>query len=319
MLAPSGGGDKPMQIILLRRGKSCAPVVTLGCGLPLFLGLLLGAVLAAGMFKAGSHFGRQQVNPLLAEINQQAALDLQQQQRAVETLRRELSANVDALSLRLGQLQAHTLRLDALGERLTQMARLDPGEFDFSRPPALGGPESGELASAMALPDLEQSLAELAAFLADREGKLQLVEEFLLNRNLAEQVLPSGRPLEDGWISSRYGRRSDPFNGRPEMHHGVDFAGRAGADILAVASGVVIFSGKRAGFGRLVEIDHGNGYVTRYAHNKENLVAVGDAVTRGHPVARLGSSGRSTGPHVHFEVLQDGKQVNPMSYIQAAR
>ena len=119
-----------------------------------------------------------------------------------------------------------------------------------------------------------------------------------------------------GYVSSRFGHRTDPFTGRRAFHKGVDFAGRAGADVVAVASGVVIWSGPRYGYGELVEINHGNGYVTRYAHNADNLVVIGETVKRGQVVARMGDTGRATGPNLHFEVLHNGKAVDPLTYIQ---
>lgn len=140
-----------------------------------------------------------------------------------------------------------------------------------------------------------------------------------MTRNLEQTVLPAGRPLKNGWISSYYGMRTDPFTGRRAMHHGTDFAGKEGSEILSVAAGVVTYSGERYGYGHMVEISHGNGYITRYGHNRENLVKAGDVVEKGQAIALLGSTGRSTGPHVHFEVLKNGRGVDPSSYIRAAK
>jgi murein DD-endopeptidase MepM/ murein hydrolase activator NlpD len=156
---------------------------------------------------------------------------------------------------------------------------------------------------------------ELGSQLDDRELKLNVLEDFLLNRKLRGEVHPEGRPVTSGYISSHFGNRTDPFTGRAAFHKGVDFAGREGAEVVAVASGVVIWSGDRYGYGQMVEINHGNGYVTRYAHNAENLVAVGDTVKRGETVAVMGSTGRATGPNLHFEVLHNGRVVNPLSYV----
>ncbi|UCE89604.1 MAG: M23 family metallopeptidase, partial [Pseudomonadota bacterium] len=136
---------------------------------------------------------------------------------------------------------------------------------------------------------------------------------------LQAEVMPAGRPVKRGWLSSYFGKRTDPFTGRRVHHAGVDFAGKLGSDVVAVAAGVVTYSGKRYGYGNLVEIDHGNGYSTRYGHNRENLVKVGDTLKKGHLIAKMGSSGRSTGPHVHFEVLLNGRAVNPKKYVHASR
>jgi murein DD-endopeptidase MepM/ murein hydrolase activator NlpD len=140
-----------------------------------------------------------------------------------------------------------------------------------------------------------------------------------MNSKLAETLHPAGKPIKKGWISSYYGMRNDPFSGKRTMHKGMDFAGKEGSEVVAVAAGVVTWSGKRSGYGKLVEINHGKGYITRYGHNKTVLVNVGDRVKQGQTISRMGSSGRSTGPHVHFEVLLNDKVVNPTKYIQAKR
>jgi murein DD-endopeptidase MepM/ murein hydrolase activator NlpD len=158
-------------------------------------------------------------------------------------------------------------------------------------------------------------LDELTTGMDDREQKLSVLERLLMDRSLRARVIPSGRPVTEGWLSSGFGKRADPFTGKQEYHDGVDFAGKEGADVMSVGDGVVTWSGKRSGYGNLVEINHGNGYVTRYGHNKEQLVDVGDTVKKGQMIALMGSTGRSTGPHVHFEVLRNGKPVNPSRYI----
>ncbi len=158
---------------------------------------------------------------------------------------------------------------------------------------------------------------KLAAQVEDRAQQLSLLESMLMTRGLEKEVLPEGRPITSGWLSSYFGMRTDPFTGRQERHKGVDFAGKAGSDVVAVAAGVVTWAGRRFGYGQLVEINHGNGYTTRYGHNQKIKVQVGDAVKKGQALALMGSTGRSTGPHVHFEVLRDGKPVDPMQYISA--
>lgn len=273
--------------------------------------LLLAGAGAAGYFtavKLGATDPHEQIQAMRAELAAQEA--------EVEKLRRSASEDINALAVRLAQAQAQIMRLDALGERLVKMADLDAGEFDFGAAPALGGPE-GELDEG-ALPRVEflSELDALAREIDRRETQLSVLENLLMNRNLQEQVRPSGRPIVKGWLSSHFGVRTDPFTGRKAWHHGVDFAGAAGSDIVSVASGVVTWAGPRYGYGNLVEINHGSGFVTRYGHNKEILVSVGDTVKRGEVIARMGSTGRSTGPHVHFEVLKDGRVVNPSNYIR---
>jgi murein DD-endopeptidase MepM/ murein hydrolase activator NlpD len=273
--------------------------------------VLCGGLFFAG-FQAAAHFG---VAHPQAQVDVWRS-DLEQQQAALEATRETVAQNLDALALRLGQMNAHVLRLDALGQRLTQMADLEDGEFDFSSVPSLGGPEEPlAIADTHQMSTLMTALDQLGAQLDDRQQQLSVLEDFLLNRKLRDEVHPEGRPVNAGYISSMFGNRTDPFTGRAAFHKGVDFAGREGSDVVAVASGVVIWSGDRYGYGQMVEINHGNGYVTRYAHNSENLVAVGDTVKRGEIIAVMGSTGRATGPNLHFEVLHNGRVVNPLSYV----
>ena len=232
--------------------------------------------------------------------------------------RTEAEQNAHALARRIAQLHAHVLRLDAAGQRLTQIAGLDRGEFNFANPPAVGGPE--ELASSKE-PALGNVLVSLDAFekqLSDRERQMRVLEDLLLASRLQQQVRPSGWPVDGGWISSTFGWRTDPFTGRYAQHSGIDFAGKDGSDVLAVATGIVTDAGERSGYGELVEINHGNGYVTRYGHNERVLVRVGDKVNKGQRISLMGSTGRSTGPHVHFEVLYNGVVVDPEQYIEAS-
>ena len=158
-------------------------------------------------------------------------------------------------------------------------------------------------------------LEVLQVSIVDRETKLGMLEDVLVSRNLQARILPSGPAVQRGLVSSKFGQRIDPFTGKREMHKGIDIAGKEGAQILAVADGIVIWSGERKGYGNLVEIDHGTGYVTRYGHSKQQLVEYGDTVRKGQAIALIGSTGRSTGPHVHVEVMKDGMYVNPAKYL----
>lgn len=245
--------------------------------------------------------------------------ELHQQRNEIVEAKRTAEENLNALTLRLGKMQAHVIRLDALGQRLTRIAGLDNGEFDFTSAPAQGGPEESTVAAnAIQLPDFMLQLDDLSRQLEDREKQLSVLESMIMNRNLQAEVLPAGRPITKGWLSSNYGTRNDPFTGKPEFHKGVDLAGKDGSDIVAVAAGVVTWAGKRYGYGNLVEINHGNGYVTRYGHCKEVLVGVGDTIKKGQLISKMGSTGRSTGPHVHFEVWVNGRTVDPSKYLYAS-
>jgi murein DD-endopeptidase MepM/ murein hydrolase activator NlpD len=240
---------------------------------------------------------------------------LEQQRLDVISARRELQERLDAIATRVGQMNAHVIRLDALGRRLTEMANLDKGEFNFDSAPAVGGPE-GLVEGAVASTDLTAMLDDLTRQIKDRERQLSVLESMISTRNLSRQIVPGGRPVTQGWISSYFGHRADPFTGRKAFHRGVDFAGPAGAQVVAVASGVVTYTKERFGYGKTVEINHGNGYVTRYAHNQRVLVGIGETVKKGQPIALIGSTGRSTGPHLHFEVLKQGRAVDPMSFVK---
>ena len=241
--------------------------------------------------------------------------DIANNAEKVGTARRQAEEQLTAMTVRVAELQARLMRLDALGERLVDIANLDGGEFDFSRSPALGGPESGEAELAYERPSFLMDLDRLAADIEQRENQLETLQSLLANRKLQKESALAGRPVEKGWMSSRFGRRADPFSGRLAWHEGVDFAGKDGSAIISVGSGVVTWAGERYGYGLLVEVNHGGGYTTRYAHAKTVTVKVGDIVKKGQSLATMGSSGRSTGPHVHFEVRLNGKAVDPSRYI----
>jgi murein DD-endopeptidase MepM/ murein hydrolase activator NlpD len=239
------------------------------------------------------------------------------ERKAIAVARAEQRNHLDALALKIAELQTHLIRLDALGERLVDVGRLDPGEFDFSVAPPQGGLEYDLPGEAQSDAELDSELRRLAEVLADREEKLSLLEQMLIDRGVLAETTPSGKPVKKGWMSSGFGKRTDPFSGKKAMHRGIDFAGKRGSEVIAVAAGVVTRAEKVAGYGNLVEIRHANGYSTVYAHNQENLVEVGEMVSKGQTVALLGSTGRSSGPHVHFEVHRDGKIENPLRFVRA--
>ena len=278
----------------------------------LFSVCLLGLPVGGGVL-LGMQFGGDQ-SDLVSSIELMKR-ELAHQQSELEAGRVEARQKVEALTLKLAAMQARLVRIDALGERLTDMASLDDGEFDFSQQSALGGPEQGQV-GLLAHSDLQQLYAQLDKQLARRESQLGILESLMVDRKLKQESSVTGRPIHKGWMSSRYGYRTDPFHGRRSWHNGVDFAGKEGASIVAVASGVVTWAGDKQGYGQMIELDHGEGYITRYAHNKKNLVSVGDAVKKGEVIGLMGSSGRSTGPHVHFEVYKNGRSVDPASYIR---
>ncbi len=303
-----------MNILFLSsgRGKICG----LNLAKPLHLLTMIGMVSLAigGSVYVGYTLNPNQDNQALIDEWQ---ADVRRQQLQLKHIREEADADIDALSSRIGLLQAHVMRLDALGRKLVHMASIDKGEFDFENTPALGGPEV--VTNKGLEPDeLSQAIDQLSYELENRENQLVVLENLVLNENLQKEVQPSGRPIVKGWISSYYGMRTHPLSGRREMHKGIDFAGKLGGPVIAVAKGVVTYAGKRYGYGNVIDIAHGNGYTTRYAHNSRLMVSVGDTVEKGFQIAEIGSSGRSTGPHVHFEVLKNGRETNPVRFIRAA-
>lgn len=267
----------------------------------LFVALLLGTGLAMGS-GAGIAYNAS----LRAQVNAQQA--------QIEATRRDAQREINALAARLGELQAEANRLNALGERLTRIGRLQDGEFDFEKPVAIGG--SGPIED-MPRNELDIGLDQLGRQFEASGEQLAVLESLLFNRQLDMNSVPSREPVAGGYVTSSFGYRADPFRGGRALHKGMDFSARTGDAVLSVADGVISFAGRRAGYGNMVEVDHGNGYVTRYAHNSRLLHKVGTLVRAGQEIAKAGSTGRSTGPHVHFEVWQNGRAVNPNKLLTA--
>jgi murein DD-endopeptidase MepM/ murein hydrolase activator NlpD len=271
--------------------------------------LTIGAIFSLGLAMGGSSKAAGIGNSPLEWTR-----TFSRQQAEIAELRQQLQQRVDALAARVGQVNAHVIRLDALGKRLTTMANIDSREFNFDTLPPSGG-DASEPSQRTEAPDLMQLINDVEDKLLLRDSQMTALENVILSRQLREQIQPDGRPVKQGFISSYYGARNDPINGSFAFHRGIDFAGNTGDAVVSVAAGVVSFAGVRSGYGNTIEVSHGNGYVTRYAHNHRNLVAVGTMVKRGETLAAMGSTGHSTGPHVHFEVLRNGAAIDPLSYI----
>ncbi|MEE7547110.1 peptidoglycan DD-metalloendopeptidase family protein, partial [Xanthomonas sp. Kuri4-1] len=238
---------------------------------------------------------------------------VEQQQGELARVQRDAQAQVNALAARLGELQAQATRLNALGERLTQMGKLEDGEFDFNEPVGVGGGD--EPSQDMPVKDLKEDLGQLERQFSASGQQLNVMASLLFDHQLEQNSVPSRMPIRNTYITSGFGGRADPFSGGSANHKGIDFHASVGDPVMSVADGVVSYSGVRGGYGNVVEVDHGNGYVTRYAHNSRLTVKVGDLVRAGQQVARAGSSGRSTGAHVHFEVWKDGRVMNPRKFL----
>ena len=266
-------------------------------GLLLFAGLLVGVV-------GRSAAGLAQVSLLQAKADRQ--------QTELEQVRRGAQQEVNAMAARLGELQAQANRLNALGERLTRVGQLQDGEFDFNEPVGVGG---NDQAFDMAPKALDAGVTQLEKQFAASGKQLSVLEALLFNRELDKNATPSRLPILNSYITSGFGGRADPFGGGGQYHKGIDFKASVGDPVLTVADGVVSFAGDKSGYGSVVDVDHGNGYVTRYAHNSRLVVRVGDLVRVGQEIAKAGSTGRSTGAHVHFEVWENGAVVNPRKFL----
>jgi murein DD-endopeptidase MepM/ murein hydrolase activator NlpD len=281
--------------------------------------LLLGIPVAAGTF-LGVKIADGRWEILFDNSINEMQHQLVEQRSELDASREQVADSVTAMTLKLAQMRSRLVRLDALGEQLTQIASLEDGEFDFSVAPGLGGPDTKLVKESAKSMDMQEELgtlfARLESSLDSRESQLQVLQSMLSDNRLKTEHMVAGRPITKGWMSSPYGMRTDPFHGDQRWHAGVDFAGRQGADVIAVASGVVTWSGERSGYGMMVELNHSDGFVTRYAHNEKNVAELGAIVKKGEIIATMGSSGRSTGPHVHFEVFKNGRTVDPASYIR---
>lgn len=309
-----------MQIILVSRARKLPKTLDLA-DRRLRLKLLSAlSVAVLGCMGAGAALALMVASPrdrALAQIHD-LQQQIQQQDAQLGGVRQDARRGLDALAVKLGQLQAQSTRLNALGERLTQVGKLDDGEFNFDQPPPVGGVEDAG-SSAYALPTaLESSISQLASQFDLQQAQLSALQSLLLDARIESNLKPTGMPVP-GYISSYFGVRPDPFDGRSARHTGIDIATPPGTSVHAVAEGMVTFAGTRSGYGNVIEIDHGNGYMTRYAHNSALDVHPGQHVQVGDVLAQAGSSGRSTGPHVHFEVWYDGRVVNPLAFVRNHR
>ena len=267
------------------------------------VGILLAAGLLLG-FGGRSAAGMGQVSLLQAKADKQQA--------ELEQVRRGAQQEVNAMAARLGELQAQANRLNALGERLTRVGQLQDGEFDFDKPVGVGG---NDQTFDMEPRALNAGVTQLERQFAASGKQLSVLEALLFNRELDKNATPSRMPIANSYITSGFGGRADPLGGGSQYHRGIDFEADVGDPVLSVADGVVSFAGVKSGYGNVVDVDHGNGYVTRYAHNSRLVVRVGDLVRVGQEIAKAGSTGRSTGAHVHFEVWENGNVVNPRKFL----
>jgi len=253
-----------------------------------------------------------------AETISQWQLELHNQKQEIDSAKLTSTQKLNAMTARLAMLQAHVRRLDAAGERILSISGIDAKEFNFKQSPALGGPNSQETKTLNLTTNnatLSNTFTNVELLLESREQQMMVLESLLMDKHMGVERFISGRPTRAGWLSSFYGKRIDPFNGKPAWHGGIDFAGTEGDFVYSTAAGVVTWVGDRSGYGLLIEISHGDGLVTRYGHNKSAQVKTGDVVSKGQAISTMGNSGRSTGAHVHYEILINGKARDPLKYV----
>lgn len=280
-------------------------------GLAVFLGLFVATNIALVV----RHTATESLNDMTVS---RWSDRLHQQREEIDMLSRVAREQVLAAGRELADMEARLLRMEALSERvseMTQVAGLGESGFRFDLPAATGGPEAAVGEDGIVVSEYFARIDQLSAEMRMREREMKMLESLLASGSFKNQIAPTRGPLEGGWISSRYGSRIDPISGKPAWHHGVDFTGGPGSDVKAVAGGVVTFAGTSGAYGKMVEIEHGEGISTRYAHHEAMQVEPGDIVKKGQTIALLGSTGRSTGPHVHFEVLKDGRRFDPAEYL----
>lgn len=302
-----------MNIILVSGKLAKAKTVTLsGAQLALIGGGLLFALFTlAGLLQyAMLRFATELNVPYVQSL----ILSVHEQQN--EKSRSYLRENLSAMAMKLGQMQAQLLRLDTLGERLAKLAGFKPQELMFDQVPGRGGAESRLPHYDLSLGELARQVGVLTRQVDDRSDKLGVLESLFTLDSAKKKLLPSVLPVEGGWYSSNYGWRIDPFSGQRTFHEGIDFMAKEGTPTVAAAGGVVIYSEFHPQYGNMIDIDHGNGLVTRYAHLSKRLVKVGDVVLRGAGIGEVGRTGRTTGTHLHFETRDRGQPRNPAQFLR---
>lgn len=309
-----------MQIILVSRSKRVPKTLDLASRRMRLRLVAVAALAVGGVMSLGAVLALTVASPrdrALAQIRE-LKHTISQQSEQLGSLKQDSQRDLNALAVKLGQLQAQSTRLNALGERLAQMGKLDDGEFNFDQEPPVGGVEDVS-GTGYALPQtLDASIAQLATQFDGQQAQLTALQSLLMDARIESNLKPTGMPVQ-GYISSYFGGRPDPFSGLSARHTGIDIAAPRGTPVHAVAEGMVTFAGVRHGYGNVIEIDHGNGYMTRYAHNSKLVAHPGQRVHIGDVIADAGSTGRSTGSHVHFEVWYKGHVVNPLAYVRSHR
>ena len=306
-----------MNVVILSNGLGRFRQIKLSGRTIFAVTILFAVVLGSLAFLGGYYYSAVQGSGISRSEAANLHAAMQSESAGIEKIRKDTEGTLKALATQLSYMHARVIRIDGYASRLAELSDLTEDELEFN---------SSGLADTLTnhshtegpskIPEILVAMEQLDLHLDQHEVELGVLESMLLNQKLSARIYPQGRPVRSGWLSSYYGRRTDPITGKPAVHLGVDFAGKHGDEIIAVADGVVIWSDDRYGFGKLVEINHGNGYLTRYAHNEENLVKVGEVVKKGQKIALMGDTGRSSGTNLHFEVLRNGERINPATFIR---
>lgn len=304
-----------MNIILVSSRLTTAKTITLGPRHLVAAGLTMAftvLAIAALLNYATLRYAVETRNPALFSLVSGAIRD------EADRTQTYLRDNLGAMATRLGEMQAQILRLDTLGERVARLAGFKPQDFSFGEPPARGGPAPVTDSAPISIAELVRRIDFLSRQVEDRNDKLGLLDSVLTIDNAKKQLLPSVLPIRGGAHTSNFGWRLDPFTGRQSFHEGIDFVAEPGTPIVAAAAGVVIASEYHPQYGNMIEIDHGNGLVTVYAHCSRRIVGVGDVIMKGAKIGEVGSTGRATGSHLHFEVRQNGVAQHPARFLRLA-
>ena len=267
---------------------------------------LVSATVLSSIFMLVSSRSTESVSEDIARVRL-AQSEVKATQQDVDALKQQTANKLNALLTRVAELSAQASMLDEKGKQIATELGMTATDLDAFVPVSIPDNLQGD--------PLLDDIAKLQQSLDVKSQQLSMLESLVRGHHIHDQSQLSGRPIESGWLSSYYGMRADPFTGEPTMHKGLDFAGKAGENVVATAAGIVTWAGDRYGYGQLVEIDHGDGFVTRYGHNDTLTVSIGDVVTKGEPIAKMGNTGRSTGVHVHYEVIRNGKQVDPLPFV----
>ena len=307
-----------MKLIIIKDNASQSRTVNISGRTLLIKGLLVLVALPLAIGVSGyaivANIDRS-TNPFVdPEYRHAVESRVSEQQQQIANTRDYVQQHMNVLGRQIGSLQAQVSRINAVENRIAESSGIDLADFNFDGDPPIGGNDVALDADSQQI-DIENAINEIERELSLRESEMAAVDFLLSRRNLESQQTPAGWPVEGGWVSSNFGSRMHPITGKKQFHNGVDIPGKEGANVFAVADGVVERSENNGNSGWQIEIDHGDGYKTVYSHNRANLVLVGQTVTKGEAIAELGSTGLSTGPHVHFEVSKNGSRIDPVKFL----